>query len=209
MMDETNLKEEEEFISRAKENLEDFSLLYDLYFRRMFAFFITRLGNEEDAEDMTSQTFLKALEHFQEYTFDGKPFGVWLFRIARNLLIDRSRKKKFERVDMDDVAEIAGSDDPQEKTHVKLLYEKVEKHLSLFSPEEREIILLKFTSGLKFSEIALIIGKNESTVKTKYFRTLNTLRGELGELILLILLLSHLSSPSIHSSHLHALVLTL
>lgn len=189
-MSETELKKEEELIARAKSDLREFSALYDLYLKRVYSFFITRLGNTEEAEDFTSHTFLKAIENFDRYSYDGKPFGVWLFRIARNLLIDLFRKKKMPTVNIDEAYDVSSSEDIEEKTHSKMLYEKVQLLLQEFSSEEQEIILLKLSSGLKFSEIANILGKNESTIKTKYFRTLEKLKGRADALVLILLLLT-------------------
>ena len=76
-----------------------------------------------------------------------------------------------------------------EVAHSKLLYKEIEVLLNNFSDQEREILLLKLTSGLKFSEIAKILNLNENTVKTKYFRSLKDLQSQAKHLKLLVLLI--------------------
>ena len=189
-MQPTDIEQESQLISAAKADLQEFEKLYELYFQRVYGYFISRMGNIANAEDLTSQTFLKALESFDRYEFTGKPFGVWLFRIAHNLRVDFYRKNKAPTVELDKAQEVASNDNVEDKVHSRLLYEKIERLLCKFSSEEKEIILLKLSSGLKFSEIAQVIGKKESTIKTKYFRTLKNLKGNVNILILLIALLS-------------------
>lgn len=190
-MTPTDIAHEEQLITAAQEDLNRFEDLYDLYFRKVYGYFISRINNRATAEDMTSQTFLKALEGFGNYRFDGKPFGAWLFRIAHNLRVDFYRQQKAPLVDLEQASGVQSKEDVANKVHTKMLYEQVEELLNEFDAEEKEIILLKLSSGLKFREIAKIMGKSESTIKSKYFRTLKNLQGKADALALLLTFISY------------------
>jgi RNA polymerase sigma-70 factor (ECF subfamily) len=178
-------------LEAAKQDLENFTALYDLYVDRMWKYFLIRTSDGVLAEDLTSQTFLKAIEAFDRYKISSIPFGAWLFRIARNTLIDHTRKAKWECL-LESVPD-AGSDSKiSDASHKVILVERIRKILSTFDPQLQEIILLKLVSDLKFSTIADQLDLSENTVKTKYFRGLKKLKTEAGELMGLILLLEFL-----------------
>jgi RNA polymerase sigma-70 factor (ECF subfamily) len=109
-----------------------------------------------------------------------------VFRIANNRLIDHYRISKRETT-VEEIPEIDANVSISEMAHSKLLYKEIEGLLENFSEQERDILLLKLSSGLKFSEIAQILGLNENTVKTKYFRSLKNLQGRAQYLKLLAL----------------------
>src|SRR5512138_2519151 len=80
-----------------------FARLYDGYVDRVYRFIFFRIGDEQTAEDLTSQVFLKAWEHLGRYEVRGISFGPWLFRIARNLVIDHYRtRKEYDSLEMND-----------------------------------------------------------------------------------------------------------
>lgn len=179
-------KNEQALLVDAKKDLENFTALYDLYVDRMWKYFLIRTSDGFLSEDLTSQTFLKALQAFPKYEISTIPFGAWLFRIARNTLIDHTRKAKWECL----LEKFP--DAPTEQNFLldqRLIVEKIRKTLSTFNPQVQEIILLKLVSDLTFAVIAEQLDLSESTVKTKYFRGLKKLKGETGELMGLILLL--------------------
>lgn len=179
---------EAQILQRAKDDIQNFSDVYNLYIDRVYRYFMARTGDVLLSEDLTSQTFLKCVEKFDKYQITGAPFGAWLFRIARNTLIDHSRKAKHQCV-LDEAPETDSGDDVVHDTHQKMLVEKVQKILLIFEEQEREIILLKLVTGLKFSEIAEMLNLNENTVKTKYFRNLQALKGKAAMLKIMVTIL--------------------
>jgi RNA polymerase sigma-70 factor, ECF subfamily len=180
---------EQKLIQNAQKNPKHFQKIYELYFEKVFRYFIARTGNTQLSEDLTSQTFLRVLTNLRKYKYEGIPFGGWLFRIAHNLLIDEFRRKaKNSEIDLENLVVVSEENIP-EKTSNRLLYEKITGLLENFPREEREILLLKIITDLKFSDIARVIGKNENTVKTKYFRTFKSLKKQAEILSLLVLLL--------------------
>lgn len=184
-----NQIDEAVIIANAKEDLSYFEDLYQIYAKRVYRYFAARTSDQNVAEDLTSETFLKAIEKFENYEFTGKPFGVWIFRIAHNLLIDFYRKNVQKTQDIDEVYDLSNNEDVSNNAHFKLAAEKISELLENFSVEEKEILLLKLTSGLKFAEIAEIIGKNENTIKSKYFRNLKILKSDAAKFAVLLILI--------------------
>ena len=85
------LRREAKLVSQARDDPDAFAALYDMYVGRVYHYAYRRLGTHADAEDLTSQTFQRALEALPRYESRGLPFGAWLFRIAHNLLVDHFR----------------------------------------------------------------------------------------------------------------------
>jgi RNA polymerase sigma factor (sigma-70 family) len=179
-------KSDSEIIIECRKDLSAFSDLYERYSVKVFRFFAVRTGDREQSEDLTSQTFLKALEHFSSYVDNGSPFGAWLFMIAKNLLTDTFRKSSHP-LPLEESEEIASEENIQENTHIHLLYEKIESLLEELEKEEKEILLLKITSELTFSEISVLLGKNENSIKSTYFRSVQKLRPKAKALLSLFL----------------------
>jgi len=131
---------------------------------------------------------MKAIEQQEKFTDDGRGLAPWLFRIARNTLIDTTRKHK-NHADINAAEPITSNTDAVHDAHQRLLYERIMHLLEDFHDTEREIILLKICSGQTFREIAEMLNLNESTIKTKYFRTLKSLQTKATKLQLLALIL--------------------
>lgn len=182
-MNQTN---EDLIIANTKEDLSCFEDLYQIYLKKVYRYFAVRTLNQNIAEDLTSETFLRALENFEKYESKGRPFGAWLFRIAHNLLVDFYRKNEQKTENIEDTYDIASDENITEDTHFKFVVEKISELLDNFSSDEKEILTLKLTSGLKFSEIAQIIGKSENTIKSKYFRNLKILKNNVAKFAVLL-----------------------
>lgn len=176
-------------IAKAKEDSQEFAPLYEDNVDRVFRYLFTRVGDRALAEDLTSDTFIKAMKGLPSYKDEGKPFRAWLFRIAHNALVDHVRTQKPTE-DIEDAHDLSSEDDPSQDSSNALAYAKIMELLSDFSDDEREILLLKISSGLTFREIAEMTGKSESTIKTTYFRRLRELKAKAATLILLILSIS-------------------
>lgn len=191
MVVDSSLNDERQLIAKAQEDIRNFDALYNIYLPRVYRYLAVRTGDKALSEDLTSDTFIRAIESFPKFRYDGKPFGAWLFRIAHNLLIDHVRKnKKSINKPLEEAAEVSSEDNVEKAADIRVNYQRVQAALKEFSDEEREIILLKCTSGLKFSEIAGCLGVKENTVKTKYFRLLTSLKAKLGLLCLAFNLLN-------------------
>jgi RNA polymerase sigma-70 factor (ECF subfamily) len=168
-------------IEQARNDPAAFGLLYERYVDRIYSYMFHRVGNVQDAEDLTARTFYRALDKLDTYVDRGLPFAAWLFRIAHNLVAnwhrDRGRRKQLPLDKM--VAMAGGEASPHEQV------EQLERHDALWAainmlPEERRNLLLyKFSSRLSNLEIGELMNKSESAIKSLYFRTLAGLRKEL------------------------------
>lgn len=173
--------EEAALIERARQDPEAFGVLYELHVDRVYAYIYHRVGNVQDAEDLTARTFYRALDSLDSYEDRGAPFSAWLFRIAHNLVAnhhrDRSRRRFLSLDRLWFHSEEGNS--PQQQL------EQEETHAALWSainrlPEERRSLLLfKFGSQLSNLEIGEMMNKSESAIKSLYFRTLAALRKDL------------------------------
>lgn len=156
--------------------------VYDLYVKDVYRYSFYKLGNKDEAEDVTSETFLRILQKGRLNEIEN--IKAWIITIARNVIYERYReKKKFSASDSsDEVINIVDEDTDLEKTTLdNAVIEEIKSKLNELDEEVREIIILKIWEGLKFNEIAEVIGVKESTVKLKYYRGLEKIKLMLGE----------------------------
>ncbi len=171
------ITDELSLIQAAREDPRAFGELYNRYVERVFKYLFSRLGNLQDAEDITSQTFLTAFEAFNRYRQDGR-FASWLFTIARNKVMDHFRKRKSLPT-VEEVAEIPELHDPlgdiiQSERSAAL------RELILALPDEKqELLRLRFLAQMSYPEIAHLLHRNEDTVKKTTYRILARLHSQL------------------------------
>jgi RNA polymerase sigma-70 factor, ECF subfamily len=171
-----------------------FARVYDAHLERIYRFHFNRTRHRETAEDLTSQTFLKALEGFHRFDAARAQVSTWLYRIARNALIDHLRRLHPSQ-DIEGVADFLSSgEDVAENAVVREAAERAKSLLQRLTPEQREIILLRLWDDLSYAEIAELTGKNEGACKMAFSRGLAALRKHAGPLALLFLLI-----PTFHS----------
>lgn len=186
-----SIDEQAAIASCQRGNLADFAQLYDTYVTPIYRFAYYRTFDRQLAEDITSQTFLKALEKIGDFRATRGPFAAWLYGIARNLVIDHFRAAKRTAV-LPEEFDVPSDDDPAAETGDRLAFAEVRKALHLLEPLQRDIILLRLWDGLSYREIARITGKSEGNCKVIFSRTIGALRGSLGASAILLLLLSPL-----------------
>lgn len=159
---------------------EAFGSLFDHYHARVHRFVASRVDRPSDAEDLTQLVFVKALEALPRYESRGVPFGGWLFRLARNVVIDHVRTRR-EHVTLDvAVAHSADDEGPDELAAIRQEMDSVVVALRRLTPEQREAIELRFFAGLSAKEAAVVMGRQEGTVRGLQFRAIAALRRELG-----------------------------
>jgi RNA polymerase sigma-70 factor (ECF subfamily) len=155
-----------------------FERLYDCYVESIYKYLFFRLGHVEEAEDLTSQVFLKAFKAISQYESRGAPFSSWLFRIAHNLVIDHYRKNNRYRIESleNEEWEIEETRLEPEK-HVLALADclEVKDALLLLTAAQREVLVLRYLEGFKVAEIAQIVGKKEGAVRALLRRGLASL----------------------------------
>ncbi len=157
-----------------------FGQLFDHYHDPVYRYIASRVNRPSDAEDLTQTVFVKALEALPRYEARGVPFGGWLFRLARNAVIDFARTR-HEHAELDAVADRAGADDaPDEVVVTRQDIEAVAVALAALTEEQRDTIALRFFAGLSAKEAAEAMGKQEGTIRGLQFRAIAALRRHLG-----------------------------
>ena len=173
--------EERLLIERAKHDTAAFGLLYERYVDRIYNYVFYRVGDTQDAQDLTARVFYRALAHMDKYHDRGAPFAAWLYRIAHNLVANWYRDKSRRRdIRLDDAVTLVERADGPDR-----LAEKSEERNFLLNAirqlpgERQELLILKFGQELSNAEIGRILGRSEGAVKSLYHRTLIALRDEL------------------------------
>lgn len=157
-----------------------FGQLFDHYGEPVYRYIASRVNGPSDAEDLTQVVFVKALEALPRYESRGIPFGGWLFRLARNTVIDHVRTRR-DHTDLDALAERpAGSPGPEAIVVTRDEIAAVGAALANLTDEQRDAIALRFFAGLSAREAAEAMGKQEGTVRGLQFRAIAALRRQLG-----------------------------
>ena len=165
-------------VKRAKKDLGTFSKLYDRHADRIYKYILVRVNNVHDAQDLTSQTFLAAMENIHKYK--GKsPFVAWLFGIARHKTADHLRRNKPE-IDLEAAVHVTDEINPDEMVGRQLQVELVARKLGTLSPNRAEALSLRLFGGLEAREIARLMGKKEASVRMLVYRGMHDLQAQLS-----------------------------
>jgi RNA polymerase sigma-70 factor, ECF subfamily len=156
--------------------------LYLLHFDRIYSYLHMSVGNRHDAEDLTTQTFLRMLEKIGKFQWRSAPFSAWLFRIAHNLAMDHFRANRRWQP-QEEVPEPRDSEEPSAETAAlhsigrQSMLELIEE----LSPEQQQVLTLKFVFGFSNGDVATILDKTEGAVKSLQHRALVSLQKQLAE----------------------------
>jgi RNA polymerase sigma-70 factor (ECF subfamily) len=172
-------------VDRAKNgDTEAFAKLYDRYVDTIHRYVYYRVGSRQLAEDLTSETFLRALRRIETFTWQGRDFGAWLVTIARNLVADHFKSSRFrlevttaEMVDDTDHVEESPEGEVMTAFTNAALLEAVQR----LNAQQQECLVLRFLQGLSVAETARIMGKNEGAIKTLQYRAIRALAALLPE----------------------------
>jgi RNA polymerase sigma-70 factor, ECF subfamily len=154
--------------------------LYLIHFDRIYSYLHVSVGNRHDAEDLTTQTFLKMLEKINKFRWQSAPFSAWLFRIAHNLAMDHFRatrrwqpEEEPPEPEPDDTtsAEAGALESIGRKSMLELIED--------LSPEQQQVLTLKFVFNFANAETATILGKTEGAIKSLQHRALVSLQKQL------------------------------
>ena len=154
-----------------------FGALYDRYVDAVYRYVFYRVRNDADAEDLVSDVFMRALRAMPRYE-PRVAFLAWLYRIARNAVIDRARRSRTQ-ISFEDALAHPGVDQVVEPDATILALsdkEAVRGALAKLTPLQQEVIVLRFVEGYSTLEIANLVGKREGTVRGIQFRALEALR---------------------------------
>lgn len=172
--------DDDRLVQQARKRPSHFAVLYNRHVTNVYRYLLSRVGNQADAEDLTSQTFLEAMEKLHRYRGDGN-FQAWLFRIARNKSIDLYRKHRRvvslpEDSDIED-RETASLDTEVEHT---LELDAVLAQLGNIAPDRAEVISLRLFGQLETAEIAQTLNKSETAVRMLLHRGIRDLQSRLN-----------------------------
>jgi len=165
---------EADLISNAARDPQAFDELYRRYVNRVYAYHLVRTSSREEAEDLTSQTFLAALEGLPGYRRQGN-FAVWLFGIARHKLVDHYRRPAALPLEMAETINHMLEDDVDHR----LRLDEVNRALLSMDPERVEALSLRVYGQLSSAEIARLLSKSEGAVRNLVYRALLDLRKNL------------------------------
>ena len=154
--------------------------LYLIHFDRIYSYLHMSVGNRHDAEDLTTQTFLKMLESIGRFRWRSAPFSAWLFRIAHNLAMDHFRASRRWQPE-EEVPEPAGEEEPSAEAAAlqsngrQSMLELIES----LSHEQQQVLTLKFVFNFPNAEVATILGKTEGAIKSLQHRALVSLQKQI------------------------------
>lgn len=180
--------EEAELIERAKDDPTAFGALFDRHYGKIHGYVLRRVADPASAQDITADVFYKALKSLWQFRWRSIPFSAWLYRIAGNevayhfrrgnrsksVSLERLREEQgFEPADAHDLLNELETAEREIERHAR--YRLVQQALTELPAKYQEVIALRFFENKKLSDIALILGKKEGTVKSLLSRGLDKL----------------------------------
>jgi RNA polymerase sigma-70 factor (ECF subfamily) len=163
------LQDEQNLVHRAQQgDQEALAQLYEDYFDNIYRYVMVRIGNRMEAEDVTQEVFLKAVRSIHSFRWKGIPFSAWLFRIARNEVIDSLRKRSRQpTVPLTDLPVVHASStvNPHPAAELELDIEQLRAAIRRLTQAQQEVISLRFSAELSIAEVASLMGKSQGAVK--------------------------------------------
>lgn len=157
---------------------ESFGTLYDRYVDLVYRYIYFRVGSHQLAEDLTSETFLRALRRIGDFTWQGRDFGAWLVTIARNLVADHFKSGRYRlEIPTGEIIDvpIEGANIPENAVVNAIINDRLLRAVRELNPEQQECVVLRFLHGLTLAETALIMGKKSGAIKALQFRAVRAL----------------------------------
>lgn len=178
---ELDTLDDAELVELAKDDKEAFGAIYERYLKKIYNYVYYRVGNHQDAEDLTERVFYRAMAHINAYTERGIPFQAWLYRIAHNLVAnwhrDRGRRKIIPLDEF--VASSLRTEAPDRLTEDREERDALLAAIRRLPAERQQLLILKFVEKQSNAEIGALLGRTEGAIKSLYHRTLLSLRDEL------------------------------
>jgi len=154
-----------------------FGMLYDHYQGSVYRFLFYRTRSSTLAEDLTSETFFRALRNMQNFRWQGKDFGAWLMTIARNLATDhfKAGRTRLEMATEDMGVHDDATEGPEHAVLASLTNEVLLKSLTELPTEQRDCLVMRFLQGMSIAETAAVLGRSEGAVKQLQLRGVRNL----------------------------------
>lgn len=167
-------------------NAEAFGQLYDAYMERIYRFIYFRVEDQQTAEDITSQVFLRAWNNLDRFRLGRTPYLAWLYTIAHNAVIDHYRTRKVTtaledvRLSQPDYAEVV-----ENVIDIEVEMKSIKSAMQTLTGSQQQVLMLKFIEGMSNDEIARHLGKREGAVRALQMRGLRALAKQLEEKIMI------------------------
>jgi len=163
-----------------------FGQLYNRYVDTVFRYVLFRMGDRDLAEDVTSETFLRALRRISSVSYQGRDVGAWFVTIARNLVFDHVKSSRFRlEVVTDEIADVGAgttrrgqqqeASEPEQRVMTNVTNTKLLDCVGLLGTDQRECVVLRFLQGLSVAETAHVMDRNEGAVKALQHRAVRRL----------------------------------
>jgi RNA polymerase sigma-70 factor (ECF subfamily) len=180
IVSEEEVLHEEKIVEASRSDPTQFRVLYEKYYRAVYLFIYHKVDGKELAADLTSQTFLKALQHINRYEYRQLPFSAWLYRIATNETMQFFRKnKKIRKVMIDDTL-LSELQEPEVLPDLDKLKMKLVNAIDTLKLDEVQLIELRFYEKKSFKEIGYILDITENNAKVKTYRLVEKLRKKMS-----------------------------
>ncbi|NYG06483.1 RNA polymerase sigma-70 factor (ECF subfamily) [Phycicoccus badiiscoriae] len=162
---------------------EAFGMLYERYVDVVYRYVYVRVGSKQLAEDITSETFLRALRRMDSFSWQGRDIAAWFITIARNLITDNAKSARFrmEVTTADMLDADRRVDAPDQEVLDRLRDQRLLAAVKGLKPEQAECVVLRFLQGLSLAETAKVLGKSEGAVKQLQLRAVRALHRELAD----------------------------
>lgn len=167
---------DKELIELARENnTQALAEIYDRYAEPIYRYLYRLLGDAAEAEDLTSEVFLKLLQALDTSKAPRDRLLGWLYRVARNLAMDWFRREGKRKTLSLDEELVANGDSPSATVEERQVRQRLRKSISELAPSQQQVILLRFGEGLKVSEVSRLMGKSEGAVRVLQHRAVKRL----------------------------------
>ncbi len=167
---------EKELAERAaKRDKKAFGELYDRYIDKLYKYIYFKCRSTEEAEDLTSQVFMKAWEAIENYRWEGYPFSTWLFRIAHNQIVDYYRTHR-SNVPLDAARTTHKGPDPFDIIQNSMTGEQIRAAIKHLTDSQQRVIILRFIEGYGIAEIADLMDKDPAAIRAIQHRALRALQ---------------------------------
>jgi RNA polymerase sigma-70 factor (ECF subfamily) len=162
---------------------EAFGQLYDRYHDMVFRYVLFRIGDRQLAEDLTAETFLRALRRIASVSYQGRDIGAWFVTIARNLVLDhvKSSRYRLEQTTSEIQDLSPATCGPEQQVLDGATHEELLRCVAKLNSDQKECIALRFLQGLSVAETARLMGRNEGAVKALQHRAVRRLAQLLPE----------------------------
>jgi len=168
--------EDEKLVISAKKNLSEFRKIYEKWLNPVYRYCYFRVGNKKDAEDLTSQTFLKAYEGLPSYRHQGY-FSAWLFSIARARMTDFYRKRKYD-LPIIEANHIYDENNLSAQVAKNVILDQVYDMIHQLPEKDKELLSLRFVAELTYPEIGVLLHRKEDAVRKAVSRILERIKKE-------------------------------